>query len=70
MIPPGTLVGCVTAWGRLAKSIAKGDGVNDKEEFEVETDRFNGPYISKGDQIVVTTTDYLPGHSETFDVER
>ena len=59
---------CVTAWGRLAKSIAVGDGVQGRE-FEVETDRIDGPYISKGDQIVVTTTDYLPGHSETFDVE-
>jgi cell migration-inducing and hyaluronan-binding protein len=55
---------CVSTWGRLAKSIASGDGVAKGREFEVE-----GPYISKGDQIVVTTTDYLPGHSETFDVE-
>ena len=59
---------CVTTWGRLAKSIAVGDGVKGKE-FEVETNRIDGPFISKGDQIVVTSTDYLPGHSETFDVE-
>jgi hypothetical protein len=60
---------CVTAWGRLAKSIVKGDGVDKGREFEVETNIINAPYLSKGDEIVVTSTDYLPGHSETFEVE-
>jgi hypothetical protein len=55
---------CASTWGRLAKSIAAGDGIAKGREFEIE-----GPYLSKGDQIIVTTTDYLPGHSETFDVE-
>ena len=60
---------CVTDWGRLAKSIAKGDGVDEGKEFVVETNILNGPNLSKGDEIVVTSTDYLPGHSETFEVE-
>ena len=59
----------MTDWGRLAKSIAKGDGVDEGKEFVVETNILNGPNLSKGDEIVVTSTDYLPGHSETFEVE-
>jgi cell migration-inducing and hyaluronan-binding protein len=59
---------CVTAWGRLAKSIDASDKIKIRD-FEVETNTINGPYISKGDEIVVTSTDYLPGHSETFEVE-
>jgi cell migration-inducing and hyaluronan-binding protein len=55
---------CVTTWGRLAESVAKDDGV-----VKVETNIIEGPYVSKGDEIVVTSTDYLPGHSETFEVE-
>jgi cell migration-inducing and hyaluronan-binding protein len=68
-VDPGRAAHCVTAWGRLAKSIATGDGVEKGKEFEVETNVLNAPYISKGDEIVVTSTDYLPGHSETFEVE-
>jgi cell migration-inducing and hyaluronan-binding protein len=62
-------INCLNTWGRLDSPIAKGQTV-----FEVDESSPNQfLWISKGDEIVITTTDYLPGHSETFivtEVER
>jgi len=46
-----------TSWVHLAKNIAKGDS-----SLLVEGD-VSGQW-QRGDEIVVTTTDYVPGHSE------
>ncbi len=60
------------SWTRLEGSLAKGDGVSDDKPIVVAGPSNYRPWnlsVSAGDQIVVTTTDYLPGHSETFVVK-
>ncbi|HKC24751.1 MAG TPA: G8 domain-containing protein, partial [Thermoanaerobaculia bacterium] len=55
------------SWVRLAKSVKKGEKtlVVDVKHL----DAGNGDLDwQKGDQIVVTTTDYLPGHSEELEL--
>jgi cell migration-inducing and hyaluronan-binding protein len=64
---------CTPTWARLSSSIAKGDGMEGKKGFEIQardTKDLRVPYISEHDEIVITTTDYLPGHSETFTVTK
>ncbi|HEY5204610.1 MAG TPA: hypothetical protein VIJ63_08435, partial [Roseiarcus sp.] len=60
---------CVRTWGRLSSSISPGDGPEGTKGIVIETSG-GRPFISEHDQIVVTTTDYLPGHSETFTVTK
>jgi cell migration-inducing and hyaluronan-binding protein len=61
---------CNQTWGRLAASISPRDGPETtKKGISIDTSA-GGPFISEHDQIVVTTTDYLPGHSETFTVTK
>ena len=50
-----------TSWARLAKSIIPPQNA-DKLELDRAVD------WQPGDQIVLSTTDYLPGHSEQFEV--
>jgi cell migration-inducing and hyaluronan-binding protein len=61
-----------SSWTRLETSLTKGDGVAGTNPLIVDGPSNYRPWnlaVSAGDQIVVTTTDYLPGHSETFVVQ-
>ena len=49
------------SWVRLAKTLNPGDTT-------IYLDRKVDPDWEVGDQIVVTTTDYLPGHSEQLEI--
>ena len=50
-----------TSWVRLSKTLNPGD-------TKLFLDRKVDPDWEVGDQIVVTTTDYLPGHSEQLEI--
>ena len=50
-----------TSWVRLNKTLNPGD-------TKLYLDRKVDPDWEAGDQIVVTTTDYLPGHSEQLEI--
>jgi cell migration-inducing and hyaluronan-binding protein len=58
------------SWLRLRESIEPGNGV-DNGHFIVDAPSNYNPEntrFSENDELVVTTTDYLPGHSEKFKV--
>lgn len=60
------------SWTRLENSVAAGGGTGTNDTLVVAGPSNEHPenlYVKAGDQIVVTTTDYLPGHSETFVVK-
>lgn len=58
------------SWLRLRESIEPGQGT-DRGHFIVDAPSNyhpENPRFSENDELVVTTTDYLPGHSEKFKV--
>ena len=60
------------SWARLRGSIKKGGGEGADDPIIVSGPSNYHPEnisVQKGDQIVVTTTDYMPGHSEEFTVK-
>lgn len=60
------------SWTRLEGSVAAGGGAGPNDPLVVagpSNFRPENLHVGAGDQIVVTTTDYLPGHSETFVVK-
>ncbi|WP_245269988.1 G8 domain-containing protein [Nitrobacter hamburgensis] len=60
------------SWTRLDGSLSPGAGAGPNDPIVIAgPSNFNPEnlYVRAGDQIVVTTTDYLPGHSETFVVK-
>lgn len=60
------------SWTRLDGSVAAGGGAGSDDPLVVagpSNDHPENLHVEAGDQIVVTTTDYLPGHSEAFVVK-
>jgi hypothetical protein len=61
-----------TSWVRLAKDVMPDDKKNDTEltlDRDIGKNGKNDNW-KKGDRIVLTTTDYLPGHSELLEISK